>query len=223
MRRFLLLLMLAAGAFGQEQPAPKYVPKVIPVPVPKAPVLVPEPVSPALKEFPAQTVKDARTGVEMQLPAGWRMETRDGEMSTFHLDARTAAPNASLRMVAMLGYNPFPRSTFSGAMLYLSTARTTAADCGAQTSVQPDMAMSGATINEVNFKRGKDEHGRICTQARDIAYTAMRRGVCVRFDLAVNTFCGGDVSGVKDITDKELAEVFGRMEAILQTVKFLGR
>ncbi len=223
MRGFWLVVVLLVGcAFGQEQE--KHVPKVVPVPVPKGPTMIPEPaVNPALAEYPAQTVTDAKTGVTLKLPAGWMKADRDGEMSTFHLDARTAAKGAQLRMVASLGFNPFPRSTFSGALFYLSVAKTTEVDCGRQTSTAPDVSIAGAVIDDVKFRRGKDEHGRICTQARDIAYTTMRKGVCLRFDLAVNTFCGGDVSGVKEITDKELAEVFGRMEGILQTVTFEGR
>jgi hypothetical protein len=43
---------------------------------------------------------------------------------------------------------------------------------------------------------------------------------CYRFDLAINNFCGGQVSGMKDISEKELDQVRGSLEAILATVRF---
>ncbi len=163
-------------------------------------------------------------GLTFRLPAGWNMERRDGEVSTFRLDARTVPARGRLRVVANMSWNPFPRSTFSGALFYISvTPHSSPASCAAQTTMAPDKGISGAVIDDVKFSRGKDEHGGICTEARDIAYTAYRRGSCVRFDLAVNTFCGGDVSGAQDITDKQLTAVFGRMEGILQTVKFVKK
>ena len=221
MRKWWLIAVLCGVCAGQE--LQKRVPKVVPVPVPQTPYVVPEgviePKTPAARE-----VNDVRTGVSLRLPAGWNMERRDGELSTFHLDARSAPARAQLRLVANMNWNPFPRSTFSGAYFYLSvTPRDTATDCVGQTNKGPDTKMPGATIDDVRFSRGKDEHGTICTQARDIAYTALRGGSCLRFDLAVNTFCGGEVSGAQDITDKELTAVFGRMEGILQTVKFVQR
>ena len=222
----LIILFWAAAAFAQDASPPKLtprVPKVVPVPVPKAPVMVPDGVEDA-KAPPARTVADARTGVSFRLPAGWNMEQKDGELSTFHLDARTAPKRAQLRIVANMNWNPFPRSTFSGALFYLSvTPHTTALSCASQTKTKPDTEISSAVIDDVRFSRGKDEHGGICTEARDIAYTAFRAGSCVRFDLAVNTFCGGDVSGAQDITEAELTKVFGRMEGILQTVKFVRK
>ena len=226
-----MLLALAGGlvcgsGYGQEQAPPKpvpQVPKVVPIPVPKAPIMVPDgvddPKSPA-----ARTVEDAVAGVSFRLPAGWNMERRDGELSTFHLDARTVPARARLRLVANMSWNPFPRSTFSGALFYVSvTPRSSAVSCAAQTTTAPDTKIPGAVIDDVKFSRGKDEHGGICTEARDIAYTAYRRGSCLRFDLAVNTFCGGEVSGAQDITDKQLTAVFGRMEGILQTLRFVKK
>ncbi len=219
----MLLLLLAGSLWAQEEQAPKLtprVPKVVPVPMPKMPIMVPDGVQDA-KLPVARTVSDKAAGISFRLPAGWNMEQKDGLLSTFHLDARTAAKRAQLRVVANMNWNPFPRSTFSGALFYLSVApHTTAALCAAQTTTKPDTKIAGAVIDDVRFSRGKDEHGGICTEARDIAYTAFRAGSCVRFDLAVNTFCGGEVSGAQDITDAELTSIFGRMEAILQTVKF---
>ena len=215
-----LVLLCHVGALGQAQEPPKRVPKVVPVPVPKAPILVPDGVEDP-KTPAARAVEDAVAGVSFRLPAGWNMERRDGELSTFHLDARTVPARARLRVVANMSWNPFPRSTFSGALFYVSvTPHSTPVSCAAQTTTKPDTKIPGAVIDEVKFSRGKDEHGGICTEARDIAYTAYRHGSCLRFDLAVNTFCGGEVSGAEDISEKQLTAVFGRMEGILQTVKF---
>ena len=220
MRVWVLGFLLAASAGWGQQDVP-HVPKVVPIPVPKVPMRAPDkPADPT--EPAARTVEDARARVTFRLPAGWNMERRDGELSTFRLDARTAARSAQLRVVANMGWNPFPHSTFSGALFYLSVApRLSAAQCAAETTSKPDVKIPGAVIDDVKFARGKDEHGVICTEARDIAYTTERKGMCVRFDLAVNTFCGGQVSGAQDITNAELGEVFGRMEGILQTVKFV--
>ena len=218
-----LLLLLVGSAWGQDGQAPKLtprVPKVVPVPMPKMPMRAPEGVQDA-KLPAARTVTDNAAGVTFRLPAGWNMEQKDGELSTFHLDARTASKRAQLRVVANMNWNPFPQTTFSGALFYLSvTPRTSAVLCAGQTTTKPDTKIAGAVIDDVRFNRGKDEHGGICTEARDIAYTAFRAGSCVRFDLAVNTFCGGEVSGAQDMTDTQLTAVFGRMEGILQTVTF---
>ena len=217
MKRVFTLLAVLLGGFAAAQDVPR-VPQVVPVPRPKP---VPKEAPPAEPDDPpARDVVDARSGVSFHLPAGWLLERRDGEMSTFRLDARSAPRTAQLRTVAMLNFNPFPLSTFSGAMFYVSLARGgTKAACAAETTAAPEKKMPGATIDDVHFDRGRDEHGKICTEARDVAYTSWRRSGCLRFDLVVNTFCGGEVSGVKDITDAELTSVFGRLEGILQTVK----
>ena len=220
--RMLALVPIVMSCLAGAQQVPERdgakVPPVLEVPRPKAaPKELPpaEPVDP-----PARDVADTRSGVSFHLPAGWLLERRDGEMSTFRLDARSAPRTAQLRTVAMLNFNPYPASTFSGAMFYVSLAPGgTKAACAAETTAPPEKKISGATIDDVRFDRGSDEHGRICTEARDVAYTSWRHGACLRFDLVVNTFCGGDVSGVKDITDAELTSVFGRLEGILQTVK----
>jgi hypothetical protein len=177
---------------------------------------VQEPTSPA-----ARSVTDAATHVNFRLPAGWQMTRRDGEISTFRMDARSAPANSQLRVAANLDFNPYPRSTFSGALFYLSLApHATAKSCADETRLAPQKKIPPATIDDVPFKRGVDEHGKQCTEERDVAYTAMRHGSCLRFDLVVNTFCGGEVSGAQDMSMVELDNVFGRLEGILQTVKF---
>ena len=83
--------------------------------------------------------------------------------------------------------------------------------------------MPSAVVADVKFSRGRDDHGHICTEARDVAYTAMHRGSCLRFDLAINSFCGGEVSGAQDLTDAQLGSLFDRMQKILDTVQFTAK
>jgi hypothetical protein len=72
----------------------------------------------------------------------------------------------------------------------------------------------------ISFAHGHDEQRAICITQRDEVYTTLRRGACYRFDLTINNFCGGEVSGVRDITPRELDAVRSRLEAILATVRF---
>jgi hypothetical protein len=214
-------LLLVGSAGAQQMQVPKVVP-VPPLPPPRAregPKPVPEPTEP-----PAQTVEDGRTHVVFHLPPGWNLSRKDGEISTFRLDARTAPRRSDLRAAASLGFNPFPLSTFSGAIFYLSTTpHSTAAACAQQTKMKPETALPALVVGDVKFARGKDEHGHICTESRDVTYTAMRGGSCVRFDLAVNSFCGGEVSGAEDLTDAQLGSLFKRLQGILDTVEFTGK
>lgn len=213
------LVVLVAGLAGaQEKQVPKVVP-VPPLPPPKARVAPAEPTNP-----PAQTVEDQRTHVVFRLPAGWNVSRTDGELSTFRLDARSAPRRSELRVAAGLNFNPFPQSTFSGALFYLSVVpHSSAAACSAETTVKPEKPLPPAVVGDVKFSRGKDEHGHICTESRDVAYTALRGGSCVRFDLAVNSFCGGEVSGAQDLTEEQLGSLFKRLEGILGTVEFRGK
>ena len=171
---------------------------------------------------PARSFHDGRSGVSFQVPAGWALTQKDGEVSTFALDARTTIKTTQLRAVANITFNPFPLSTFSGAYFYLSyTPRATPADCTHQAStLNPAHPASTKQIGSVPFTHGYDEHGAVCTESRDEIYAAPRNGACYRFDLVINNFCGGDVSGVKDITPRELDSVRQRLESILSTVQF---
>jgi hypothetical protein len=216
MRLGLVMLLLVSFAGAQEKQVPKAVPLPVPVPSLHPKREVPDPESPK-----ARTVTDTKDGITFELPKAWNLNFKDGEVSTYRMDARTAPRRAELRTVASLSFNPYPLSTFAGAMLYLSVVpRSTAAECAAQTTTKPDKPLPPAIIGGMSFKRGKDEHGKVCTEARDVAYTAMRGTSCVRFDLAVNTFCGGEVSGAEEITDAQLGAIFKRMEGVLDTVKF---
>jgi hypothetical protein len=150
------------------------------------------------------------------------------EVSTFRFDARTATRATQLRAVATITFNPHPYSTFSGALFYFSvTPRATPAQCTAQAGPKPSAQASAqpvrtttTQIGGIPFTHGYDEHGVICTEARDEIYTTSRNNACYRFDLVINTFCGGDVSGVQDISPRELDSVRHRMQTILDSVHF---
>ena len=60
----------------------------------------------------------------------------------------------------------------------------------------------------------------ICTEERDDVYTAIRGTTCYRFDLVINTFCGGEISGSRDMTVQQLEAVRRRLETILTSVSF---
>jgi hypothetical protein len=126
-----------------------------------------------------------------------------------------------MRAVADISFNPLPYSTFSGAFFYFSvTPHTTEPQCGFQASSKAPHTVTTRLIGGVPFSHGYDEHGNICIESRDDVYVTQRNGSCYRFDLVINTFCGEDVSGVKSITDPELASIRKRLESILFTVQF---
>ena len=212
---------LIVSAAAQQQDPPMHVPKVVPVPKiklppPSAPVRFAEPTDP-----PPRNYVDPVSHLYFHLGPGFRLEQKDKEISTFHLDARSAPETARLRAVAMMEFNPFPASTFSGGVVsYSVTPGLTADACKAQTRMTPEKPLATLKLGGVPFWRGLDEHGGICTEARNVTYTAERGRNCVRFDLTVNTFCGGDVSGALDMTDQQLASVFRRLELVLDTVEF---
>jgi hypothetical protein len=174
-----------------------------------------------------RTFHDSTYKISFDYPANWDFTQRDREISTFHLDARSAPKNASMRAVAAMAENPYPLSTFSGAYVYFSvTPKSTESSCAKQ-AAPPSMTAtpkasrgtSKVTIADIPFTHGHDDQREICITQRDDVYTTLHRGACYRFDLAINSFCG-QVSGVKDITDKELDQVRSRLESILATVRF---
>jgi hypothetical protein len=176
----------------------------------------PEPTTPSARRF-----TDPRYHVALEIPAAWNLSRRDGEVSTFHLDARSAPPASQLRSVASIGFNPYPQSTFSGALVYFSVSpRTTDAECARQTFLPLHRPATTAEINGVSFSHGYDEHGGICIESRDDVYTAYRRNACYRFDLVLNTFCGGDVSGARDMTHAEMEDIRAREQRILNSLAF---
>jgi len=54
---------------------------------------------------------------------------------------------------------------------------------------------------------GYDEHGGICTESATRSTPRPTNNACYRFDAVINNFCGGDVSGVQDISEHELDDV----------------
>ncbi len=170
---------------------------------------------------PPQHVHLLTSGLSFDLPAGWNTARRDGELSTFALDARSSLPSTRFRSVAQLAFNPFPYSTFAGALFYTSiTPHSTPLQCSNQATAPASHPVTTTEIGSVPFKHGYTEHGEVCTEERDEVYTALRNGSCYRFDLVINTFCGGEVSGSRDLTAQQLEAVRHRLESILNTVQF---
>jgi hypothetical protein len=214
---FAVLALVPFVASAQTSPqtnGPATPEEVPPMLRPKAPI--PDPATPKARPF-----YDARYGVSFTVPTAWNLNRKDAEVSTFNLDARNAAHNAQLRAVASISFNPHPTSTFSGALFYYSVApHTTAAQCTAQAIARAPRTVTTEQIDGVPFTHGYEEHGSICTESRDEIYTTERDNACYRFDAVINSFCGGDVSGVRDIMEDELDAVRSRMQRILSTVHF---
>lgn len=172
-----------------------------------------------------QIFRDGHFGVRFEVPGGWSLARRDRQVSTFHLDARSAPAKAVMRSVAAIQFNPYPYSTFSGALVYFSVEpRTTDVECARQATgdLQAHELSKAETrdvqdIGGMDFAHGHDEHGKICVEARDEVYTAYRKGACYRFDLALNTFCSIS-SGAADLTQTEVEQIDQRMTDILSTV-----
>lgn len=167
------------------------------------------------------TFHDPTYHLSFDYPANWNFSHTDREISTFHLDARSASKNAIVRAVVAMPENPFPASTFSGAYVYFSVApHTSATACAQQAAATPSgKPTRPATIADISFAHGHDQQKDVCITQRDEIYTTRRRGACYRFDLAINNFCS-ESSGVKDISPSELDQVNARLEAILNTIRF---
>jgi hypothetical protein len=209
-----LLVIATACADAQQRPIPGK-PEPVP-PLLQGKSLPPEPTTP-----PARPFHDARYGVSFTVPPAWNITRKDGDVSTFNLDARNAAHNAQMRAVASISFNPHPYSTFSGAFFYYSvTPNVSANQCAAQAIARAPRTVTTTTVAGVSLAHGYDEHGGICTESRDEIYTTQHNDACYRFDAVINNFCGGDVSGVQDITERELNDVRKRMQSILNTVRF---
>lgn len=173
----------------------------------------PEPITPA-----ARHLSDQKYGFTLQIPAAWNLSRRDGELSTFHMDARSAPPTSQLRAVAALSFNPYPLSTFSGALVYVSVApHLSDADCAGQAFLPLHKPATTAQINGISFSRGHDEHGGFCVESRDDVYTTYRRNACYRIDLVVNTFCA-KVSGAQEMTVREMENIQSREHQILDSL-----
>jgi hypothetical protein len=178
------------------------------------------PTAPPL-QAPPHDFKDGHFGVKFQVPPGWSLTRKDGEVSTFHNDARSATPSAQVRGIASLDFNPYPSSTLSGAVFYYSvTPHVSDEECSKQAILEDVPAAPPTDVQDIGgmrFTHGHDEHGDICVEARDEVYTAYRKGSCYRFDMEINTFCAIS-SGAQEITDHQLQNLNQRMADILSTV-----
>ena len=216
----------------------------------------------AQNSAPTHTFRDSADHLSFTFPSNWTFAEQDHEISTFHLDARTAPRSSTLRAVVAMPQNPFPESTFSGAYLYFSvTPHSSASACARQavappitraeaarrsaessaesaadpdSNPNPDSDPSGPAgkspaipllltpdkvqIAGIPFTHGRDQQRDVCITQHDDVYTTLHAGACLRFDLAINNFCGGEVSGVHDITPAQLDQVRARLLAILSTL-----
>jgi hypothetical protein len=168
-----------------------------------------------------QGFKDGHFGVKFQVPPGWSLNHKDGLVSTFHNDARTAPSEARVRGIASLDFNPYPYSTLSGAVFYYSvTPHSSDEECAKEATPVDAPPVDTTDVQDIagmRFTHGHDEHGEICVEARDEVYTAYRKGSCYRFDMEINTFCAIS-SGAQEITERELENLNQRMADILSTV-----
>ncbi len=178
-----------------------------------------EPEEPAHPEpATARAFTDPKYKVSFTAPAGWNLEKKDGLLSNFGVDTRTARRRTDVRGVAAINFNPWPVSTFASAMFYYSVLpHTDAAICAAQASSKPVKPLPETMIDGTPFHHGHDKHGVVCTEARDDVFTAMQGKACLRFDLVVNTFCS-ETSGAMEITSLQLDDVDKRLAALLGSV-----
>src|SRR5258707_1808898 len=77
-------------------------------PEPVPPLLQGRPPAPEPTTPPARPSHDPRYGVSFTVPPAWNLTPKDGEVTTFNLDARTAAHTAQLPAVATISFNPHP-------------------------------------------------------------------------------------------------------------------
>lgn len=179
---------------------------------------LPQHLEPAATDF-----YDPKYKVGFHVPAGWNFEKKDGLLSNFGVETRSARAHSDVRGVAAINFNPWPPTTFAGAIFYYSVIpKAQAAQCAAQASSRSVKPMPDAIIGSVPFHHGRDQHGRVCTEARDEIFTAMRGNACIRFDLVVNTFCA-DTSGAMEITPSQLKDVDVRLGGILDSVQIDGK
>src|SRR3981189_3038618 len=73
-------------------------------PEPVPPLLQGKPPAPEPNTPPARPFHDARYGVSFTIPPAWNITRKDGDVSTFRLDARNAAHTAQMRAVASISF-----------------------------------------------------------------------------------------------------------------------
>lgn len=191
MKRWAVLLLLASCAAAQKTAAP------------------------VAKSKP-RDVHDRRWGVRFTVPTGWAFTQRDGEVSTFHLDALTAGADAQVRGVASLDHNPYPESTLASAMVYFSVQpKSDESACAKQAGAKTDTQ----DIDGMSFVHGRNERRGACVEQRADVFTAFRKHSCYRFDLVLNTFCAAS-SGASEMTAEQIEDVESQMAELLSSVWF---
>lgn len=90
------------------------------------------------------TFHDRADHVSFDYPANWTFAEQDHEISTFHLDARTAPRNDRVHAVVAMPENPYPASTFSGAYVYFSVTPHSSAGACARQATPPRLSKGEA-------------------------------------------------------------------------------
>lgn len=217
-----LLTGLSAGA--QQPGAPGNVQKPV---TPKMPshslrgFTIPD--EPQHPEPAATEFRDSKYQVSFHVPAGWNFERKDGLLSNYGVEIHPGR-RTDVRGVAAINFNPWPPTTFAGATFYYSVLpRANAQVCDAQLSTGKKMKpLPDAEIAGMLFHHAHEQHGTVCTEARDEVFTAKRGQSCLRFDLVVNTFCS-ETSGAMEISPDQLKDVDARLAGILGSVRIDGK
>lgn len=177
------------------------------------------PNEPATLQPAASTFRDAKYKVTFRVPAGWDTEHKDGVLSNLGKDIRTAKRGMDVRGVAAMNHNPYPPTTFSGALFYYSVVpRSDQAACAALATTGHLKPMPDVTVSGIAFKHGQDQHGGMCTESRDEVFTTLRGKACFRFDLVVNTFCPQG-SGAMQMNAAQLSDINKRLANVLSSVQ----
>lgn len=176
------------------------------------------PDEPLHPEPAATDFRDAKYKVTFHIPAGWSFERKDGVLSNYGVEMHPAR-RPDVRGVAAINFNPWPPTTFAGAIFYYSVvSHADTQACESQASTGRVKPLPPTQIAGVAFHHGHEQHGTVCTEARDEVFTAMRGQACLRFDLVVNTFCS-ETSGAMDINPDQLKDVDRRLAGILGSVR----
>ena len=174
-------------------------------------------------EPPARDFHDRRYGVSFHVPAGWNLERKDGVLSNFGTDVRSTRRGLDVRGVAAINFNPYPPTTFAGAMFYYSVLpHADAKTCSAQATTGHLKPKADLRIAGLTFRHGQDQHGTMCTESRDDVFTTLQGRSCLRFDLVVNTFCA-QTSGALELPPDGLGDVNTRLGNILGSIHLDGR
>jgi len=86
-------------------------------------------------------------------------------------------------------------------------------------TVQENEWKAGWTvIGGVRFRHGRGGEAGLCNRSTQDVYAAVHSGRCYVFEKQINTTCE-NVSGLRDITPKELAEINKAFDSIMQSVR----